>query len=152
MKKIIGLGSNIRTRDRFGILVIDKLKKHNLPDDVNLEKIGPDIFTLVSSLEDAEKVIIADAIKSGNNPGELNIYSEKDLPDSEFSKFSVHHINLFEILKISQNVLEEKKPDSILIVGLNIEDLTSLEESIPSVIEKSANKATEILLSLVKNL
>lgn len=151
MKKIIGYGSDIRVRDRFGILVIDKLKKRNLPNDVKLEKIGPDNFSLLSSLEGFEKVIIADSVKSGDSPGELNIFSEKNLPNSDFSKFSTHHIDLSEILKISQKVLGKKKPERILIVGLDIEGLNSLEESVPSVIEKSAARATELLLRLINN-
>lgn len=148
--KIIGCGSGVRLLDSFGVRVIDKLKECNLPDGVELEKVGPDGFSLLNSLHGVEKVIIIDAVIGGDNPGTLNIYTEKDLPNSKFPKFSIHHLDLSDVLRIGRKTLGEEMPEKVFIVGFETNNLNSPETELSSIIEKSTRRAVKTLLGLIE--
>lgn len=100
MKKILvlGIGNQLMMDDGVGIYLVEELmRRDHLPSIQYL--IGEsDIDYCLEKIEEAELVIIIDALLSGKEPGELAVYSIADLHEHPFLDISSHNLHLFQFL------------------------------------------------------
>ena len=127
--------------DGFGFYVLEELKRKELPDHVELIDAGTGGLNLLSFMENADKIIIIDAISSGSEVGGIYRFTYKDLPDPASVYFSLHELGLVDVLKIGRKVIS--MPDDIIIIGVEIERAkkftiwltTKVNEAVPKVVE-----------------
>jgi len=100
MRKIIvlGIGNRLMMDDGIGIYLVEELMKHADDTDVQYIVGESDINYCLKVIEDATDVIILDAVISGNEPGELRVYSLNNLSVVHFLDLSVHNLHLFQVL------------------------------------------------------
>ena len=72
--------------------------KHTDETDVQYIVGESDINYCLHVIEDATVVIILDAVISGNEPGELKVYSLDNLNIVHSLDLSVHNLHLFQVL------------------------------------------------------
>ena len=147
MKKILvaGIGNIFFGDDAFGCEVVKALENNVLPNSVKLIDFGIKTRDLAYELcENYEKIILIDAIKTGNKAGTISLIK---LNSQDFIKpnFNMsHEARIEEALSFS--MILRAKIGEIYLVGCEIESMEELSETV----KKSIVKAVEIVKNLIK--
>ena len=126
-----------------GIHLIEFLKKDKLPEDVELIDGATAGFDLLPYFEDAEKIVIVDAIRAEGPPGEIYKFTPKDFDTDHTLKSSLHDITLDEVFKIAGK-LGMLPP--ITIFGVQPKDITwgmELSQEIGKILPRLAQLVKE---------
>ena len=146
--KIIGFGNVYMGDDGIGIRVIEKIKEQGIFADYgNVEVIdgGTSGVDLIFFLQQADKVIIIDAVDAGQGIGEIvtfNIGEIEDFGNKVIKSFSFHDINLKEVFELIRALKIEK---DLKIIGINPKEVYYGEKLSPQI----ENKIPQII-SMVK--
>ena len=99
---VIGLGSPIMGDDGFGIVALARLRAEWLLDDVELVDGGTWGMSLLPSVEDAEQLVLLDAIAAGRQPGDVVILEREQLPIYLTRKLSPHQVDMRDVLALAE--------------------------------------------------
>jgi hydrogenase maturation protease len=147
--KIIGFGNIYMGDDGVGIRVIEKIKEQGIFDDYdNVEVIdgGTSGVDLIFFLQQADKIIIIDAVDAGQGTGEIvtfNIGDVVDFGNKVTKSFSLHDINLKEVFELIRNLKIEK---DLKIIGINPKEVDYCEKLSPQI----ENKIPQIIAIIKK--
>ena len=148
MKKtiILGIGNRLMKDDGVGIYIAEELM--NSEENLDCEYIlgESDIDYSLSMLEGAEFVIILDAILSGGNPGDIEVYSLEKTDSHRFLGLSPHNMHLFQAL------YEQREKMEVCLIGVEPFDISfqmglsnELEKKWPEIVSKVKKTMDEIL-------
>ena len=104
MKRIIGCGNLLMQDEGIGVHLIRYLQDKKLPEDVELIDGATGGFDLIPFIQDAQKVIIVDAVKARGKPGEIYKFGPEDYETDSFPKTSLHDVclkDIFQIVKLT---------------------------------------------------
>lgn len=140
--KIIGLGNYLYSDEGQGIHVIEPLATIFANDEiVEVIEGSTDGIKLLDPVEKAEKLLVVDAIKAGEEPGTIIQLEGEEIPKYFSTKLSVHQLGFHEVLMAAD--LRGRLPEKIIIIGIQPESLefgTMLSETVkqnfPKLIEK----------------
>jgi hydrogenase maturation protease len=114
---VIGLGNPLMGDDGFGLAVLEHLRETWLmPDDVELVDGGTWGMTLLPVIEDAECVILIDAIDMGWSPGTPVELERDEIPMLFSHKLSPHQVDMRETLAAAE--LRGKLPLRVAAIGV----------------------------------
>lgn len=122
--KIVVLGvGNILLRDEgVGVRVVEELLlRYDFPENVQLVDGGTQGLWLLSTLEEADRLIVIDAVLGPGPPGTIYRLERDDLPKGLRSKQSAHDSDLVEALNLC--ALLEIEPASVVVVGIQPENI-----------------------------
>ncbi len=137
--KIIGFGNIYMGDDGVGIRVIEKIKEQGIFNDYeNIELIdcGTSGIDLIFLLQQADKVIIIDAVDAGQGIGEIITFNINDIMDfgnKVIKSFSLHDIDLKEVFELIRALKIEK---DLKIIGINPEEINCGEKLSPQIEKK----------------
>ena len=114
---VIGLGNPLMGDDGLGLAVLDELRAgYALPEDVELVDGGTWGMTLLPTIEDANELILIDAIDAGQPPGTLVRLERDRLPRYLATKISPHQVDLRDVLGLAE--LRGTLPRDTVALGL----------------------------------
>lgn len=115
---VIGLGNPLMGDDGVGIHVIHELKKHHLPENVEVMDGGTAGVDLVDLLSTYRETIMIDAIRNENDHlSNIRLFSPDDLIYRKGDgNYSIHDMELTTALSLMKT-LNIKIPD-ITIIGI----------------------------------
>lgn len=114
---VIGLGNPLMGDDGLGIVVARQLlSRTDLPDGVQVVDGGTWGLNLLPVIEDAERVLLVDAIDMAEAPGTLIRLSRERLPRYLATKISPHQVDLRDVLALAE--LRGTLPDDTTAMGL----------------------------------
>ncbi len=114
---VIGLGNPLMGDDGLGIVVARQLlSRTDLPDGVQVVDGGTWGLNLLPVIEDAERVLLVDAIDTAEAPGTLIRLSRERLPRYLATKISPHQVDLRDVLALAE--LRGTLPDDTTAIGL----------------------------------
>lgn len=146
MKKILvlGLGNILMNDDGAGVIVARELKKV-LSDNENLKILdgGTLGLDLLGYIDWADKLIIADAVDMGFEPGTVIKAEGDDIHPIFESKLSPHQMGLKDILLAAE--LSGKLPDEIVLFGVQIRNI-QMEMTLSKEISEKIDKLKENIL------
>jgi hydrogenase maturation protease len=146
MKKIIGCGNLLLKDEGIGVHLIEYLKAKELPVDVELIDGACGGFDLLPHIQDAEKVVIVDAIKADGKPGDIYKFTPDDFSTDSFPKTSLHDITLKDLFQI----MKKMGPlPQIVIFGVEPKEMnwgTELTEDI----KKLLPRLSELVIEEIK--
>ncbi|MHB2153476.1 hydrogenase maturation protease [Calditrichota bacterium GD2] len=102
MMKIIGLGNRLRGDDGIGPVVLDSLKKKDIPIPLQFIEAGSDAFTLLEHLNASEPMIIVDCADMGFEPGTVKVFDVNDHFAMQHDFISLHGFSFAEVLSLAQ--------------------------------------------------
>ena len=146
--KIIGFGNVYMGDDGVGIRVIEKIKEQGIfADYSNVEVIdcGTSGVDLIFFLQQADKVIVIDAVDAGQGIGEVVTFSIGEIIDfgnKVIKSFSLHDTNLKEVFELIRALKIEK---DLKIIGINPKEVYYGEKLSPQI----ENKIPQII-SMIK--
>ena len=136
-KVIVGIGNVLLRDEGIGCHVAHALERVPLPD-VEIIDGGtcPDVLQL---LEDADKLVVVDAVKGGGTPGQIYRFRPEDITLDQKRVLSLHDMSLIDSLKLTQlwhNIRET------VIIGVEPRELSwglelspELQEKMPQIVD-----------------
>lgn len=135
---VLGLGNLLLADEGVGVHAAQALLKSELPDEVTVRDIGTAILDAIFDLEEADFVIVVDAVKANGDPG--TIYR---IPFDEMARpeciASMHGFDLSRVLALS----ERKTCPDVLVIGVEpgridwgLELSPAVAEAFPALLEQ----------------
>jgi hydrogenase maturation protease len=117
---VIGLGNPLMGDDGLGLAALAALRAAwELAPDVELVDGGTWGMNLLPVIEDAQRVILLDAIDTGAAPGTPVVVERARLPRYLATKISPHQVDLRDVLALAE--LRGTLPDRTVAIGLQPE-------------------------------
>jgi hydrogenase maturation protease len=113
---LIGIGNEFRGDDGLGPLVAREVKRRSLPGVAVVEESGEGT-SLMQAWEGSHRVIVVDAVSSGQIPGTLHQFDVATLPlPRRFFHSSSHTFGLAEAIELAREL--HTLPGSMLVYGI----------------------------------
>lgn len=117
---VLGLGNPLLTDDGLGLAVLARLaERWELPVEVELVDGGTWGMSLLLPIEDAERLILVDAINAGHEPGDSVTLERDELPRLLTMKLSPHQVDLRDALAVAE--LRGRLPEHVVALGVQPE-------------------------------
>lgn len=122
---VLGIGNILWADEGFGVRCVEALNAaYQFGDDVTVLDGGTQGLYLLPFLEEAQRLIVFDAVDYGMQPGEMVIAKDDDVPRfMGVKKMSLHQTGFQEVLSAAD--LLGGGPKSLLLIGcqpLDLED------------------------------
>ena len=147
---ILGIGNLLFSDEGIGIHVIEALKKHSLPENVELVDGSVLGFDLLPLLEDCGRLIVIDAIAADAPPGTVYSFDAAEVMEQMKTKtipVSAHDFDFFQVLALMRQ-LKKMPPARIIAVvpqamspGTELSPL--LKKKMPQIIQTISTYAVE---------
>ncbi len=142
---VLGLGNTMFSDEGFGVEAVTLLEQtHSFPPYVNLIDGGTQGIYLLHHIEDADCVLIFDALIPVDYDVKVYKFLNEELPAFIHRKMSSHQIGLSELLSLAK--LHDKMPRQIALVGIPPQELEmnvglseTARELIPAAVEEGIN-------------
>ncbi len=137
---VLGLGNPLFQDEGLGIHVIHQLMGSMLSDRAELIDGGTDGLALLGIVEEAEHLIVIDAINGNFPAGTIKQFQGQEIPLNINAKFSPHQLGFQEVLFLAR--MRGKFPDQMVLLGVQSESLdwgteltSQVASSVPRVID-----------------
>lgn len=152
--KVLGCGNVLVGDDGIGIRIIEKLQEMKLPENVELIDAGVGGLAILTWIEDADKVIIIDAVQTGNEPaGTVYRFTDKEMPPSNMFMLSLHDLNLVDTINIGREMEkrgEQKMPKEFVIIGVEVKRILEFTRDLSPEVEAAIPELIELVLDEIK--
>ncbi len=117
---VIGVGSPLMTDDGLGLHALERLRAEtDVGPEVELLDGGTWGMNLLPYVEDAERVLLIDAIRRGGAPGALVVLERDELPLWFEARLSPHQVDMRDVLALAE--LRGTLPADTVAIGLEPE-------------------------------
>jgi hydrogenase maturation protease len=131
----LGIGNLIMSDDGVGVKVIQHLAENYLfPPGVTVLDGGTLGLDLLPRLEGIDRLLIVDAVDTGNAPGSLIRLSDDEIPIVMETKLSPHQMGLKDLIAVS--ILRGVKPPEMVLLGVQPQSIELGLELSPAVEEQ----------------
>ena len=146
---LLGIGNLLWADEGFGVRVIEQLQKHyRFSDNVAVLDGGTQGMYLVEHVQQADVLVVFDAVDYGLAPGSLKRIENEDVPNFlGAKKMSLHQTGFQEVLATAQMLGDY--PEHLLLIGVQPEELEdyggSLRPGVKAQIQPAIAMALEYL-------
>jgi len=127
---IIGIGNLILRDEGVGVHAVRALEERLLPPGVEVIDGGTATMELLPVFQEAERIIVIDALRGGAKPGTIYRLSPDDLMGETERPLSLHQVGLLEVLGMARQLGGE--PD-VVIIGVEPKEISWGMELTPEV-------------------
>ena len=110
---VAGIGNVLLKDEGIGVHVVREMARMNLPDRVELVDIGTSTLDLLAYIEDAEKLVIVDALEGGEEPGAIYRFKPEELILKEKTPGSAHQLGPMDTLRMAKRL--GRQPRTVII-------------------------------------
>ena len=144
---VLGVGNPLMGDDGFGLALLERLRHRcEWPAGVTLMDGGTWGMNLLPAIEDADALLILDAIDAGKPPGALVRMGRGELPRYVAQKLSPHQVDLRDVLALAE--LRGHLPTQAAAVGIQPERIalgTELSPTAAGRLDAAAEAACAVL-------
>ena len=145
---VLGIGNLLLSDEGAGCRCVEELeRRYTLPPEVRCVDGGTAGFELLPLVEDAQVLIIIDALKDGRQPGTVILVEDEAVPRLMLTRTSPHQIGISEVLATAQ--LTGKVPERLLLFGIEPKSLEVAMGLSPEV-EQGLEKALDAVVSSLR--
>ena len=145
--RVIGLGQAAAGDDGVGLAVLEQLRKHGLPDGVELAEACEDT-ALISLLQVPGLVVLIDAVL-GTPPGEVVELTPEQLVGRTRRSVSTHGIGVCQAIELARVAWPAGRCDSVRIVAVTISRPERREQRLSPEVAAAVPLATAHVLAVV---
>jgi hydrogenase maturation protease len=143
---VIGLGNPLLTDDGVGLVLLEALRAEGWTD-VDLVDGGTWGLSLLPTLADADRVLVLDAVRSGNAPGTIVRGANDDIPRLYRYPLSPHQIDLSEVLAAAE--LSGGLPEHVEVIGVEPASTdgprVELSDAVAAALPRALDEARRVL-------
>lgn len=145
---VLGIGNILLKDEGVGVRVVERMReRYVFPQNVELVDGGVLGLSLLPVIEDAEHLIIIDAVRKNQEPGTLYRFTGDDIPKRVYQKTSLHQVDLVEALTIAEVLL--KRPETI-VLGVEPLDTRPWGTELTPVIQAKVDELMKMALEELK--
>ncbi len=152
MKKtlILGIGNILWADEGFGVRTVEELNQnYQFEDNVTLMDGGTQGIYLVQFVEEADILVVFDAIDYGLKPGTMKLIEGDDVPKFMGAKqMSLHQTGFQEVLMMADML--ERYPEHLLLVGVQPYDLEDFGGSLHEITHQQIQPAIKEAIKWLK--
>ncbi|MEZ5453964.1 MAG: HyaD/HybD family hydrogenase maturation endopeptidase [Thiothrix sp.] len=143
---ILGIGNLLWADEGFGVRVVEHLHaRYSFPANVQLLDGGTQGIYLVQHVEEADVLVVFDAIDYGLPPGTLKLVEDDEVPRfMGAKKMSLHQTGFQEVLAMAQ--LLDRYPKHLLLIGVQPVELEDFGGSLRPAVKAQIEPAVTIAL------
>ena len=136
---ILGVGNLILRDEGVGVHAVRELEKRDLPPHVEVIDGGTYLMDLLNVIQEAERIIVIDALRGGGKPGTVYRVTPDDLMAETERTLSLHQVGLLEVLGMVRQLGGE--PHAVIIgvepkeISWGMELTPEVEAKLPRVID-----------------
>ncbi|MCF8206276.1 MAG: HyaD/HybD family hydrogenase maturation endopeptidase [Methylotenera sp.] len=147
---VLGIGNVLWADEGFGVRCIETLQqRYEFAPHVQLIDGGTQGLYLVQHVQQADRLLIFDAIDYGLAPGELKLVRNEDVPRfMGAKKMSLHQTGFQEVLMLA--LLTEKYPKEVLLIGCQPEEIEDYGGSLRPVVKQALEDALALGLDTLR--
>ncbi len=148
---ILGIGNLLWADEGFGVRAVEYLLAHyTFPSQVQLLDGGTQGIYLVQHVEEADILVVFDAIDYGLPPGTLKVVKDEEVPCfMGAKKMSLHQTGFQEVLAMAQ--LLGRYPKHLLLIGVQPVELEDFGGSLRPAVKAQIEPAIEIALDYLQS-
>jgi hydrogenase maturation protease len=141
---VLGIGNVLWADEGFGVRCVEALQqRQEFADHVQLIDGGTQGLYLVQFVQDADALLIFDAIDYGLEPGTLKLVRDDEVPRfMGAKKMSLHQTGFQEVLSLAQ--LTGKYPKQVLLIGCQPQELEDYGGSLRPVVKQAMQEALRL--------
>jgi hydrogenase maturation protease len=149
---ILGIGNVLWADEGFGVRCIEALSdKWTFPEGVTLLDGGTQGLYLLPFLEDADVLVVFDAVDYGLEPGTLKIVEGDEVPRfMGAKKMSLHQTGFQDVIATAQ--LMGYCPEVLILIGCQPEELEDYGGGLREIVAAQIDPAIEIALEKLRAL
>jgi hydrogenase maturation protease len=148
---VLGLGNPVISDDSVGLRVAATLKSL-LADrpDVEVDEDFWGGLRLMERLIGYDRAVIIDAMKTGEEPGTVQLLTPTDLPTQRSA--SAHDVNFPTALAFGRQTGVHLPPNELIsLVGIEVVDILTFGEQLTPAVEAAIPRAVEMVIESLKN-
>ena len=148
---LLGIGNVLWADEGFGVRVIERLQKgYRFPDQVKVMDGGTQGVYLVEHVQEADILIVFDAIDYDLQPGTLKRIENDDVPNFlGAKKMSLHQTGFQEVLAMAQML--GRYPEHLLLIGVQPEELDDYGGSLRPIVKAQIQPAIDMALAYLQD-
>ena len=149
---ILGIGNVLWADEGFGVRCVETLADQwSFPDNVKLLDGGTQGLYLLPFLEEADVLIVFDAVDYGLAPGTMKIVKNEDVPAfMGAKKMSLHQTGFQDVIATAQ--LMGYCPEELLLIGCQPEEIEDYGGGLRDIVAAQIPAATDIALDRLAEL
>lgn len=143
---VLGIGNVLWADEGFGVRCVETLAKTwSLPEHVTLLDGGTQGLYLLPFLEDADVLLVFDAVDYGLTPGTMKIVENEEVPRfMGAKKMSLHQTGFQDVIATAQ--LMGYCPETLILIGCQPEELEDYGGGLRDVVAAQIDPAIDIAL------
>jgi hydrogenase maturation protease len=147
---ILGLGNLICADDGLGVTAVHRLLElYEAPEGVQILDGGTQGLALLPYVEDADRVILVDAIRDDAPPGSFVRLDGDEVAPAVAARLSVHQVGVADLLDGAH--WRERFPTSLVLLGLVPESVelgfglsAAVERRLPKLVDQVVAEARKL--------
>ena len=148
---ILGVGNILLTDEGVGVRVIEELgRRYAFRENVELVDGGTQGLWLMSTVQEADHLIVVDAVLGKGEPGTLYLLERNDLPKGLRAKQSAHDSDLVEALNLCE--LIGVAPKTCVVIGVEPEDIRTMSIELTNTLASKIDDIIQRVLDELKAL
>ena len=146
---VLGIGNILWADEGFGVRVVEEFhRRFTVPDNVTILDGGTQGLYLVNYVEEADGLIVFDAIDYGLVPGELKLVWDDEVPRfTGTKKMSLHQTGFQEVLSAAD--LLGRYPQRLALIGCQPLDLEDWGGPLTAPVRAQITPAIELACALL---
>jgi hydrogenase maturation protease len=127
---ILGIGNVILRDEGVGVHAVRELEGRDLPPRVQVIDGGTALMDLLTVIQEAERIIVIDALKGGGEAGTIYRVTPDDLMAETERALSLHQVGLLEVLGMVKQLGGDPQ---VVIIGVEPKEISWGMELTPEV-------------------
>lgn len=146
---VLGLGNILLQDEGAGVRVVERLQaEYVFPNDVTVLDGGTLGLDLLHVLEESERAVVVDAVRSDKEPGALVRLRNAEIPAFLGPKVSPHQVGLQDLLGLAQ--LRGHLPGEVILLGVQAGRLEPGLDLSPAIAAQVEPLAAHVLEELAR--
>jgi hydrogenase maturation protease len=144
---VLGIGNLVMSDDGVGVVVVQRLQReYRLPGYVDVMDGGTLGLDILPRLEGIERLVVVDAVETGQKPGTCVRLTGEELPIALETKISPHQMGLKDLLAVAR--LMGHFPREMVLIGVQPGDIEIGTELTPAVEAQVDNMLAAVVAEL----
>jgi hydrogenase maturation protease len=147
---VLGVGNVLLTDEGAGVWALRRLEAaYDFPSNVKLVDGGVLGLSLTGMMMDADRVVIIDAVRGGDEPGTLYRFEWESKPAHIKYKDSLHQIDMQETM--GTLALLNQAP-AVVVLGVEYQDISNWGMNLTPTVAKALPALVELVVSELRDL